>query len=485
MRKVAVPLTLILVFLAASCIIMGRPVSGADVAEDTWVTKASMHVARGGLGVAAVKGKVYAIGGSTVQTKLSSYVSGGIVNVNEEYDPATNTWNTKKPMPTPRAYFATAVYENRVYCIGGFTGWSTTSAAAENATPVNEVYDPVEDSWTSMSPMPIAAAKLKANVVNDKIYLLGGNANPALNQAYDPKTDSWTIAATIPDTSFLFGSAVIGDIIYALVGFSGKIGFNSQIRIYNPAADNWSSGTTGLHDLNSVVTATTGVMSPRRIYALGGWATMATNSDGTGSQPFGGQPERSNQIYNPQSDSWTLGAAKPSGQQDFGVAVIDDRLYVIGGLVERYPITFGWSLRDVTPTAENELYTPIGYGAPDPSYVQEKTPPKISIVSSLNETYNESSVFLVYAVNKSINWTGYSLDGQENVTVTGNFTLTDLSNGLHNLTVYANDTYGNMGASETLTFTVAVPELFPIVPAAAVVIAIAVAALLLYFRKKR
>ncbi len=36
--------------------------------------------------------------------------------------------------------------------------------------------------------------------------------------------------------------------------------------------------------------------------------------------------------------------------------------------------------------------------------------------------------------------------------------MTALSNGLHSLTVYANDTYENMALSETVYFTVAKPS---------------------------
>jgi hypothetical protein len=51
---------------------------------------------------------------------------------------------------------------------------------------------------------------------------------------------------------------------------------------------------------------------------------------------------------------------------------------------------------------------------------------------------------------------GYSLDGQDNVTTTENtLNLTGLTNGSHNIIVYANDTVGNTGATETFTFTVA------------------------------
>jgi phosphomevalonate kinase len=64
--------------------------------------------------------------------------------------------------------------------------------------------------------------------------------------------------------------------------------------------------------------------------------------------------------------------------------------------------------------------------------------------------------------------------------------LTGLSNGLHSVTVYANDTYGNMGVSETVTFTISLP--FPIVPVAAGSVAFAFASaagLLVYFKKRK
>jgi hypothetical protein len=64
-------------------------------------------------------------------------------------------------------------------------------------------------------------------------------------------------------------------------------------------------------------------------------------------------------------------------------------------------------------------------------------------------------------VNTPVNWTGYSLDGKDSVTIAGNTTLTDLANGAHNITVYATGDVRNVGASETVRFTVAVPEPFP------------------------
>ena len=118
-------------------------------------------------------------------------------------------------------------------------------------------------------------------------------------------------------------------------------------------------------------------------------------------------------------------------------------------------------------------------------YEQEVTPPKISVLSPLNQTYSKSNVSLAFSIDKPVNWISYSLDGQQNVTITGNTTLTNMTNGLHTLTVYANDTYGNMGAS-TINFTVAKPAPFPPATIAAVsgaVTVVVVAGLLVYFKK--
>jgi hypothetical protein len=89
----------------------------------------------------------------------------------------------------------------------------------------------------------------------------------------------------------------------------------------------------------------------------------------------------------------------------------------------------------------------------------ETTPPVIEILFPQNITYTNSSVPLTFTVHdysdySAISWIGYSLDGQSNVTVTGNATLSSLSYGRHNIVVHANDTVGNMGASYKIFFSV-------------------------------
>jgi hypothetical protein len=104
-------------------------------------------------------------------------------------------------------------------------------------------------------------------------------------------------------------------------------------------------------------------------------------------------------------------------------------------------------------------------------------PPTISIKETLNTT-SEQGYPLDVMINESISTVSYVLDNNQNITIGGNTTLHDLPVGEHNLTVYAWDLAGNVGASETALFTVQVPEPilsepFPTMPVAAVSVAVA------------
>ena len=125
---------------------------------------------------------------------------------------------------------------------------------------------------------------------------------------------------------------------------------------------------------------------------------------------------------------------------------------------------------------ENEEYTSIGYGT---------VPPVISIASPRNANYTSSEIDLNFTVNRHVEWMDYSLDGQENVTTTGNITITGLSKGLHNITVYAKDEFENTGVSETISFSVDVPFPTTLVAVASVATIAVVGVGLLYFKKRK
>jgi len=110
--------------------------------------------------------------------------------------------------------------------------------------------------------------------------------------------------------------------------------------------------------------------------------------------------------------------------------------------------------------------------------------PTISIISPENKTYPVEDIPLIFIVSQPTSWIGYSLDGQANVTITGNTTLSGLSDGSYSLIVYARNTAGNTGASEMVYFSIEIPQHFPTEIAAVVgIIAIVGAVVFVYFTK--
>jgi len=302
-------------------------------AEDSWTTMAQMPTARKGLGVAVIDGKIYAIGGGT----WSNYFG-----TNEMYDPATNTWTAKTPMPTPRSHFGIAVIDNKIYCIGGGTG-------------VNEVYDPETDMWENKTSMPTPRYALEANVVNGKIYMIGGYTGdpfPYLdaNEVYDPATDSWTTKMPIPTGVGYYASAVVDNKIYIIGGY----GYNLT-QIYDPETDTWSNGASLPTVVDSAAAGVTaGDTATERIFVLAGKQGLdAVNL---------------NQVYDPETDTWTYGTPMPTARYSHGVAVVNDSLYVIGGVL-------GWIPEPVV--AINERYTPADFVPEFPSW----TPLPIMLLS--------------------------------------------------------------------------------------------------------
>lgn len=111
------------------------------------------------------------------------------------------------------------------------------------------------------------------------------------------------------------------------------------------------------------------------------------------------------------------------------------------------------------------------------------TPPAVFTSNPKSKTYETGEVSLTFTVNEPAAWIGYSLDGQDNVTITANSTLSGLSRGAHNLTVYAEDAAGNIGASETIYFTLV--DHFPIEWIAVGIVIGVVVGVALLFRFKR
>jgi N-acetylneuraminic acid mutarotase len=132
-----------------------------------WTTKADMPTPRWEHYTCVVDGKIYVIGGAG-----PVYQTLGTVEV---YDPATDTWTEKSEMPTARQGLSTSVVNGKIYAIGGGASPSAGYGTAVDTFSTVEEYDPVTDTWTTKSPMPTSRGWHSANVVDEKIYIFGGS----------------------------------------------------------------------------------------------------------------------------------------------------------------------------------------------------------------------------------------------------------------------------------------------------------------------
>ena len=115
-----------------------------DIANDTWTALASMTKPRGHVNMEFVNGNLYVIGGIDSNT---------ISKLNEKYSLADDTWELKANMPTPRFGSMSVTVGSKIYVMGGVS----LDVDAEDfiVSRAVEVYDPTDDSWSSLKEMPI------------------------------------------------------------------------------------------------------------------------------------------------------------------------------------------------------------------------------------------------------------------------------------------------------------------------------------------
>ncbi len=81
-------------------------------------------------------------------------------------------------------------------------------------------------------------------------------------------------------------------------------------------------------------------------------------------------------------------------------------------------------------------------------------PPQTTILSPTNTTYSERNVPLTFYVNEPTRHLLFSVNGVFNMSINGNTTLTNLSNGSYKVTVVSTDNNYNSAASQTVSFSV-------------------------------
>lgn len=175
------------------------------------------------------------------------YVPGGMradgspIDTLEVYNPRLDGWERKAPLPAPRAGYALAEAEGRLYLFGGWDGTRFTADVF--------AYDPVEDRWSRRTAMPQPAGYASAVEIAGRVYIVGGfDGKSALTtvQIYYPGRDlsgepAWETGAPLPVGRYAMGAAVQADDIYLIGGITTAEGLPLPPLTYQTEGDYWTA----------------------------------------------------------------------------------------------------------------------------------------------------------------------------------------------------------------------------------------------------
>ena len=332
--RMVLPMSPLVLFFAALCL-LALPVSTQSVEPEpdrgVWRTAAPPPTKRTEVAIVTLRDKIYVVGGFK-QPGFSNLMNLAITASVEEYDPSTDRWTTKPPMPVGLHHVGIGVTGGRLYVIGGYmqSGLSVWQPAA-----TVYAYDPATDIWAERAPMPTARGALSVTEHEGKLYAIGGydrKANSAAVEVYDPARNTWASRAALPTPRDHLAAATVAGKVYAIGGrLNGDYQQNLSVtEVYDPAIDRWARAA----DLPTARSGITASEVGGRIYVFGG-------EDGEGTF-------RENEAYNPIRDTWQIMAPMPTGRHGLGSAVVRGRIYVISG-----GPTPGGSFSDL-----NEVFTP-------------------------------------------------------------------------------------------------------------------------------
>ena len=200
-----------------SFVIIGLLCSNAVTQKIVWKPKASLPNANSQGIAVTCSSKIYYIIYTDVQ----------------EYDPVTDSWTNKKVMITPRHHLRAAVVEEKIYIIGGTKMVNGSIIVATE----NEVYDPQTDTWETKAPIPVVKYNYSVGVFENKIYIFGGSTpdgESASTYVYDPVSDNWNQIPSMPTTRFNAGTTVVGDKIIISGGLVNSTP-TDRVDIYDPS----------------------------------------------------------------------------------------------------------------------------------------------------------------------------------------------------------------------------------------------------------
>ena len=217
------------------------PSNDKPAMDISWSEISPMPVSRGLSQAVVLNDKIYVIGGMIEGNELPT-------NTVDVYDPLSDTWERNIPrMKHPRIYHSANVVNGKIYVMGG-----CERCWGEIVTKSVEVYDPLTNEWTSIGNMPEAKGGFGTVVIDNKIYTFGGTLfrdDYVYNSVhvFDPSNNSWEKLSDMPYPREFMAAATHKGKAYLMGGISGPPWEALQtITAYDPVLDKWTENGTSM-----------------------------------------------------------------------------------------------------------------------------------------------------------------------------------------------------------------------------------------------
>lgn len=231
------------------------------------------------------------------------------------FHPSWGEWRTLTAAHAPRmSNQGIAVLNNFVYLIGGDK--NTNGFRAETRC---WRYDPRHNSWCTIQPLQQQHADHCVCVLGGHIYAIGGRdySNELDSvERYDPHTNTWEFVAPLKREVYAHAGAVLDGKMYVTCGRRG-MAYLRETYCFDPAANSWTACAEG-----PVERAWHGMAAVNgRVYVIGG-----SNDECRYRRDV-----LKVACFDPEANSWSLMTPLPAGHGEPGVAVLDSRIYILGG----------------------------------------------------------------------------------------------------------------------------------------------------------
>jgi PKD repeat protein len=273
----------------------------------SWTSNQSAPLQVLDAGGETIGGKLYMVAGKTNTQHLSSVFV---------YDPVEDSWVSSTPLPGPSVENpALASLDGKLFAFGGST--SPFSGAVNNAA----VFDPSTESWTVLPPMTIPRGGAVANPLQGKIYVAGGmgadGASLDSMEVFDPVTNSWSSGVSMQTRRDNPGAAVLDDRLYI---------FGGRIRNADGSVDDPTLTSMEIFDINTGAW----IFGPQMIT---GRRAMVVGTISGRIQAIGGENPvvSANEEYDPATNSWRSLTPITTPRHGAAAATINGAVYVGGG----------------------------------------------------------------------------------------------------------------------------------------------------------